>query len=94
MRHEDSNSLAETKTAGDICHTRVFVLKIHQELLLICTYSLIYFFIYLDGFRDCLESRKRKRDANGRQEAEPLTGERRRELEHYLKLKRYKQLVV
>lgn len=42
----------------------------------------------------CLDSKRRKRDASGRQEAEPLTGERRRELEHYLKLKRYKQLLV
>lgn len=33
------------------------------------------------------DNKRRKRDASGRQEAEPLTGERRRELEHYLKLK-------
>lgn len=33
VKREDSNSSAET--AGDVCHTRFSVLKIHQELLLI-----------------------------------------------------------
>lgn len=32
VKREDSNSL---ETAGDVCHTRFSVLKIHQELLLI-----------------------------------------------------------
>lgn len=40
VKREDSSSLAET--AGDVCHTRFSVLKIHQELLLI-----IYVFIYV-----------------------------------------------
>lgn len=60
VKHEDSNSLAETKTAGDICHTRVFVLKIHQELLLICTYSLIILLFIWVGVGIVKKAKKEK----------------------------------
>lgn len=41
-----------------------------------------------------IDVKRRRREASGHPEAEPVTAERRRELEHYLKLKRYQQLLL
>lgn len=84
-----SNASPETRanchTAGKVFHVNFTVLRISQELMcLSCEHDL--------SFVD--SRRRRKEDMSGRQaagtqEAEPPTAERRRELEHYLKLKRY-----
>lgn len=85
-----SNSSPETRsnchTAGKVFPVNFTVLRISQELMrLSCERDLSF----VDSRRRRRKEEMSGRQAAGTQEAEPSTAERRRELEHYLKLKRY-----